>query len=522
WPILSSGGTTPALTWGGISTSSPIAAASGLLYATGVNTFASVSTSSPLNTSISGNAATVTTNANLTGDVTSTGNATTIGANKVTVGMLAQLAANSLLGNSTGVLGNVTAVSTSTLNIGGTAGNITGIVAIANGGTASSTPLGGILVGNGSSAVKSLVVGTNLTFDGTTLNAAGGAGVTSVSGTYPVASSGGTTPAISLAFGTTTSNTWSGTQSFSTASTTNLIVSSAGGSGTRCLQVAADGTVSATAGACGVAGAGIQNLGPAGQLQSGTTQTLATSTADANLGMTIVGSGNTQTFTPYWIGTLADGRIASAVNWNTAYTNRITSATYPLQISSNVISSAFGTTTSNTWAGTQVFTNAPTLASFTGLIGANGGVSYAISTSSPLNTSISGNAGTVTNGVYTTDTGTVSNTMLAAAAVTYAKLQNLNYGEIIGRNTAGAGVTAGLATSTYKSMLALTASDVGLGNVTNTAQVTSVTGTWPILSSGGTTPALTWGGISTSSPIAAASGLLYATGVNTFASVSTS
>jgi|GEM_PF-3223859 len=39
-----------------------------------------------------------------------------------------------------------------------------------------------------------------------------------------------------------------------TASTTNLIVSSAGGSGTRCLQVAADGTVSANASACGSGG----------------------------------------------------------------------------------------------------------------------------------------------------------------------------------------------------------------------------------------------------------------------------
>jgi hypothetical protein len=39
-------------------------------------------------------------------------------------------------------------------------------------------------------------------------------GVTSVTGTYPVQSSGGNTPAISLAFGTTTSNTWAGTQTF--------------------------------------------------------------------------------------------------------------------------------------------------------------------------------------------------------------------------------------------------------------------------------------------------------------------
>lgn len=53
----------------------------------------------------------VTTNANLTGDITSSGNATTIGSNKVTLGMLATLAANSVIGNSTGSTATPTAVS---------------------------------------------------------------------------------------------------------------------------------------------------------------------------------------------------------------------------------------------------------------------------------------------------------------------------------------------------------------------------------------------------------------------------
>ncbi|OGG90023.1 hypothetical protein A3G12_01765 [Candidatus Kaiserbacteria bacterium RIFCSPLOWO2_12_FULL_54_10] len=78
----------------------------------------------------------------------------------------------------------------------------------------------------------------------------------------------------------------------------------------------------------------------------------------------------------------------------------------------DAISLAFGTTTSNTWAGTQVFTNAPTLAAFTGLVGASGGVSYAISTSS-LDANITGNAATVTtnanlNGVVTSSGNTTS------------------------------------------------------------------------------------------------------------------
>ena len=53
---------------------------------------------------------------------------------------------------------------------------------------------------------------------------------------------------------------------------------------------------------------------------TGSTQTFVNDT-----NVTIVSSGTTHTLT--WSGTLADGRIASATNWNTAYTNRITSLT---------------------------------------------------------------------------------------------------------------------------------------------------------------------------------------------------
>jgi len=50
--------------------------------------------------------------------------------------------------------------------------------------------------------------------------------------------------------------------------------------------------------------------------------------------------------------------------------------------------------------------------------------------------------------------------------------------------------------------------------------VTAVTATWPIISSGGTIPNITWAGLATSSNIAAPQ-VLYATGVNTIASVAT-
>ena len=91
---------------------------------------------------------------------------------------------------SSGTLTNCT-FPTLNQNTTGTAAGLSTILAVASGGTGTATP--------------SLVAGTNITITGTwpnqTVNAAGGGGgtVTSVSGTAPVVSSGGTTPAISLA-----------------------------------------------------------------------------------------------------------------------------------------------------------------------------------------------------------------------------------------------------------------------------------------------------------------------------------
>lgn len=48
WPIISSEGNTPNLTWGGLASSSAIAAGAAVLYSTGVNTFASAATGTVL------------------------------------------------------------------------------------------------------------------------------------------------------------------------------------------------------------------------------------------------------------------------------------------------------------------------------------------------------------------------------------------------------------------------------------------------------------------------------------------
>jgi fibronectin-binding autotransporter adhesin len=92
--------------------------------------------------------------------------------------------------NVNGTVVATTSLSTNYLN---------GTVSVANGGTGSST-LTGILNGNGTGAVKSLVVGSGLTFDGTTL-ATNGAGITAI-GPFGQTQAGGT-----QLFATSTSGT---------------------------------------------------------------------------------------------------------------------------------------------------------------------------------------------------------------------------------------------------------------------------------------------------------------------------
>ena len=169
------------------STSATIARTDAAQTFTGTQTF-----SSTIAGSISGNAATVTTNANLTGDVTSSGNATTIGTGKVTNSMLAgSIDLTSKVSGSLPIANGGTGASTATQNyifagpasgssVGapsfralvaadmptlnqnttGTATNVTGTVAVSNGGTGAST-LTGLVKGNGTSAMTAAVAGTD-------------------------------------------------------------------------------------------------------------------------------------------------------------------------------------------------------------------------------------------------------------------------------------------------------------------------------------------------------------------------
>jgi len=118
----------------------------------------------------------------------------------------------------TNAQGQVTSVTNTTIaisgsavsgNISGSAGNVTGVVAVLNGGTGQTSYVDGeLLIGNstGNTLTKStLTAGTGISITNgagsITINATNAGAVTSVTGTSPVVSSGGATPNISLASG---------------------------------------------------------------------------------------------------------------------------------------------------------------------------------------------------------------------------------------------------------------------------------------------------------------------------------
>ena len=116
----------------------------------------------------------------------------------------------SFLSNGFGwLLGNNESSATGTVTSIATAGLISGGI-ITVSGTITTSVSTNKLVGRGTSGtgvMEEITLGTNLSLTGTTLNASGGGGgVTSVTGTTPIASSGGVTPNISISQATTSTN----------------------------------------------------------------------------------------------------------------------------------------------------------------------------------------------------------------------------------------------------------------------------------------------------------------------------
>jgi hypothetical protein len=201
---------------------------------------------------------------------------------------------------------------------------------------------------------------------------------------------------------------------------------------------------------------------------------------------------------------------ASQTNWDTAYTNRITSLTTTGSSGSATLVSNTLNVPTYTLAGLGGQASSINLTSLSGLtyvsasfvkMTASGTFSLDTSTYLTANQTItlSGDVtGSGSTAITTTlatvgatkggtgqTTYTLGDTLYSSASNTLSKLSgNTTTTRKFLRQTGTGTVSAAPAWDT------VTASDVGLGNVSNTAQVTSVTGTSPVSSSGGTTPAI--------------------------------
>jgi len=220
-------------------------------------------------------------------------------------------------------------------NISGNAANVTGTVAVANGGTGlTSTPTNGqIDIGNGTGFTRAaLTAGTGISITngaGSITIASSVTPVTSVTGTSPITSSGGTTPAISLASG------YGDTQNPYASKTANYVLAAPNGlAGVPTFRaiVAADiptlnQNTTGTAG--GLSGTPNITVGTV----NGTTITASTQFSGPGTGLTGTASslsigGNAATVTngvyttgsysdPTWITTLAGSKITGTINGGT-------------------------------------------------------------------------------------------------------------------------------------------------------------------------------------------------------------
>ncbi|MFA4890450.1 MAG: hypothetical protein WC587_02330, partial [Candidatus Paceibacterota bacterium] len=97
---------------------------------------------------------------------------------------------------------------------------------------------------------------------------------------------------------------------------------------------------------------GITTLGALNQGQTGSSQTLATS-SDTNIGLQIVSSGNSHTFTSQWIGTLAAGRGGTGIGTPSAA--GVMLGSYAGGAWQQLATSSLGLSTTNIIEGTNLF-----------------------------------------------------------------------------------------------------------------------------------------------------------------------
>lgn len=323
--------------------------------------------------------------------------------------------------NSTVVFSSLTSVGTlSSLNVSGN-GTIGGTFTLsALTGTQCLQEISGVVSGTGSAC------------------GSGSGGVTGVTGAYPVISSGGSTPAISLAFGTTTSNTWAGTQTF-----TNSPIFSVLGAGT--VNSTSGGTIYSTATTSLSVGSPLTVTGTLGALMGGTNSTINCQTASGSQAGCLASSD----FTTF-------NNKQSALTFSTGLTN--TGGTVTVNTAQNITTlsnltvAGFVQTTSGGVLSSAALTSGQvtTALGFTPLGGTN-----------PLPIANGGTASTtaIVNGIkYFDPTGTFE-----TASTSFVRLSNGNVG--IGSTTPGSPLSLQYADTTGQAGLYVDNASAAAGNI---------------------------------------------------------
>jgi hypothetical protein len=337
---------------------------------------------------------------------------------------------------------------------------IGGTLAVANGGTGSTT-LTGLLKGNGTGAVQTAIAGTDYLAP------------SSLTGTYPIVYNANN---FSLAFGTSTSNTFGGTQTFTNSPIfssvgAGVVNSTASGAiyntATSSVTNGTGITISGNAAVIGAGGLTITNTGvtsiagTANQITAsastgGVTLSLPSQLAIQNASTTNLSASGYVNTGSLTVGTLNgllygnNGAVAaatvnspltyttgvlgiqqasasqagslSAADWTT-FSNKISStslsAVYPLAYNSGtgVISTAFSTTTTNVYSALNTFNAFVNVGPSSGYEQAGNLILYASSTNNTLFAGINAGAGIIAHATSSSFTSGLNSTAFGDSAL---------------------------------------------------------------------------------------------------------
>jgi|GEM_PF-2886321 len=568
WPIISSGGNTPAISFGGLSTSTA-AVVGNIPYFSGANTFANVATSAPAIGSVVtysgtlgsfvggvggtfGIANTSITNAmlagsiaysklSLTGAILNADLAGSIAYSKLSLtgailnaDLAGSIAASKLVGSDIATVGTIgTGVWQGTkigLAYGGTNADLSAtggasqvLRQSSSGGAITVSQLAASDLSNGTTGSGAVALAGSPTFSG---NAAfGNASTTQIGSTgnaYFATSAG------SVGIGTTTPTSALSVQGNSYHSGTAFFGGAITATSTLTLSALSNGALAVfgglvSSGATTTAGTGLTYTGNAFNVN--TTQNVAKLSNLTTNGF-VKTSGS-------------DGTLS--VDTSTYLTSALTSIGPTGQTTTGpavtFASSTTGTDFTITGSGSTLTFNLPTAsASNRGLLSSTDWTTFNNKGSGTVTAvsvaSANGFAGSSSGGatpaltLTTTVTGLLKGNGTAISAAALTDFPAIAANTVLANNTSGSAAPTAIATSSlFQNASAtlsglLTSTDWTTFNNKGSGTVTSVTGTWPIISSGGATPAISFGGLSTSTA-AVVGNIPYFSGVNTFANVAT-